>query len=241
MVESIPEGLVYPAGSPSFLSTTDAWQGLINASASSIDIGALYWTLRSDEVANHSSSANGEQIFQSLLKYGRSGKKLRIAQNMPSQNNPNVDTDILAKKGRAEVRSVNFPQLLGSGVLHTKVWVVDGQHVYLGSANMDWRSLTQVKELGLLIENCSCLAQDISKIFQVYWQMGADNARIPDKWPDSMSTKINANSPVKVNYTADHAASVYISVGRDLIDDTVQGRVLTFELLPLCCRAHRHR
>lgn len=33
---------------------------------------------------------------------------------------------------------------LTSGVLHTKFWVVDKRHIYIGSANMDWRSLTQV-------------------------------------------------------------------------------------------------
>lgn len=33
---------------------------------------------------------------------------------------------------------------LTDGVLHTKFWIVDKTHVYLGSANMDWRSLTQV-------------------------------------------------------------------------------------------------
>lgn len=34
---------------------------------------------------------------------------------------------------------------LTSGVLHTKFWIVDKKHVYIGSANMDWRSLTQVQ------------------------------------------------------------------------------------------------
>lgn len=33
---------------------------------------------------------------------------------------------------------------LTGGVLHSKFWVVDGRHIYLGSANMDWRALTQV-------------------------------------------------------------------------------------------------
>lgn len=213
LLESIPEGLEYPEGSPSFMSTYDAWQRLINISTSSIDIGALYWTLRSDEVANHSSSANGEQIFQSLLKYGRTpGRKLRIAQNQPTADSPSTDTIILAKRGAAEVRSVNFPKLIGAGVLHTKVWIVDGQHVYLGSANMDWRSLTQVKELGVLVENCSCLAKDVAKIFNVYWQMGAEDARIPNKWPDNLSTKINIENPVKVNYSVDHAANVFFAV-----------------------------
>lgn len=40
---------------------------------------------------------------------------------------------------------MNFTALMGSGVLHTKLWVVDQKHVYIGSANMDWRSLTEVK------------------------------------------------------------------------------------------------
>lgn len=43
----------------------------------------------------------------------------------------------------ADVRDVNMRDLT-SGVLHTKFWVVDKKHVYIGSANMDWRSLTQV-------------------------------------------------------------------------------------------------
>lgn len=52
-------------------------------------------------------------------------------------------------------------------MLHTKLWIVDRMHVYVGSANMDWRSLTQVKELGLVVLNCSCLANDYAKIFDV--------------------------------------------------------------------------
>lgn len=32
---------------------------------------------------------------------------------------------------------------------------------------MDWRSLSQVKELGLTVLNCSCLANDYAKIFDV--------------------------------------------------------------------------
>lgn len=66
-----------------------------------------------------------------------------------------------------QVRSLNFVGLLGGGVLHTKLWLIDRQHVYVGSANMDWRSLTQVKELGLIALNCSCLATDYAKIFDV--------------------------------------------------------------------------
>lgn len=88
----------------------------------------------------------GEEVFQAILKAGLSGKILvKITQNAPTHSQPNYDTDYLIKRKAAEVRSLNFAQLLGSGVLHTKVWIVDRKHFYVGSANMDWRSLSEVR------------------------------------------------------------------------------------------------
>ena len=43
------------------------------------------------------------------------------------------------------MRNLDFSRWFnGSGVLHTKLWIIDRKHFYVGSANMDWRSLTQV-------------------------------------------------------------------------------------------------
>ena len=47
----------------------------------------------------------------------------------------------------AEVRTLNFKQWFGSGIIHTKMWLIDRQHFYVGSANLDWRSLTQVDKM----------------------------------------------------------------------------------------------
>ena len=47
---------------------------------------------------------------------------------------------------QTKFRSVNFTKLMGAGVLHTKLWIIDHQHFYVGSANMDWRSLTEVSK-----------------------------------------------------------------------------------------------
>lgn len=146
LVESIPEGLVYPPGSPSFISTYDAWKRLITMAKKTVDIGSFYWTLRGADFYNHSSAWQGEDIFKTILKAGtKDGIKIRIAQSAPSSVSPNLDTEILVKRKAAEVRSVDFTKLLGGGVLHTKLWIADGQHMYVGSANNDWRSLTQVQ------------------------------------------------------------------------------------------------
>lgn len=65
-------------------------------------------------------------------------------QTPPSKTFPSLDTIELQKKGLAEVRWLDMERLLGAGILHTKMWLVDGQHFFVGSANQDWRALTQV-------------------------------------------------------------------------------------------------
>ena len=49
----------------------------------------------------------------------------------------------------------------------------------------------KVKEVGVLVKNCPCLADDMAKIWQVYWDLGAPGATVPDSWPDQLSTDIN--------------------------------------------------
>ena len=72
------------------------------------------------------------------------GVKLRIVQNPPDSEFTNEDSLYLAQNKLAEVQSIDFEKLVDAGIMHTKLWVVDGKHFYVGSANMDWRSLTQV-------------------------------------------------------------------------------------------------
>jgi phospholipase D3/4 len=58
----------------------------------------------------------------------------------------------------------------GDGIMHQKIWVFDGQAIYLGSANMDWLSLTQVKEIGVAVERCPELALDITTYYEAWWK-----------------------------------------------------------------------
>ncbi|XP_063826849.1 5'-3' exonuclease PLD3-like isoform X1 [Ostrinia nubilalis] len=199
LVESIPEGHMYPPN-VTHLPTKNAWLNLIDEAQTSIEIASFYWTLRFNEMYPYNSSIEGEQVFQALYAAGSKRKiNLKIAQNWPTKLYPNVDTEYLVKKKAAQVRSLNFSKLLGSGVLHTKFWIVDRTHFYIGSANMDWRSLTQVKELGIVAYNCSCLATDLGKIFDVYWTLGAPDAVVPDEWPEELATDINMEHPINMS------------------------------------------
>lgn len=161
LVETIPEGLAYRPSKVIHASTYDTWQNLLDVAEKSIEIASLYWTLKGSDVYPYPSANKvyilelnigkikiffkGEEILHGLMKAGvHKGIKIRIAQNAPTPENPNLDTEFLVKHKAAEVRSLNFQKLVGGGVLHTKFWIVDRKHVYVGSANMDWRSLTEV-------------------------------------------------------------------------------------------------
>ncbi|XP_063287143.1 5'-3' exonuclease PLD3 [Pelobates fuscus] len=209
LVESIPEGLVYEANATTNPSTFQTWMNLIAVAKTSVDIASFYWTLTNNDTHTEHPSANqGEQVLQELTKLKQRGVSLRVAVNPTNSPTKDKDINVLRASG-ADVRVVDMPRLT-DGILHTKFWVVDNKHFYIGSANMDWRSLTQVKELGSAVYNCSCLAQDLQKIFEVYWALGLPNATIPSQWPANYSTTYNKETPMEVALN-DTTAKVYLS------------------------------
>ncbi|XP_052755253.1 5'-3' exonuclease PLD3-like isoform X3 [Galleria mellonella] len=210
LVESIPEGHMYPPNI-THLATKNVWLDLIDEAQTTIEIASYYWSLRFNEEYPYNSSIEGEQVFQALYAAGsKRNINLKIAQNWPTKLYPNIDTEYLVKKKAAQVRSLNFSKLLGNGLLHTKFWIIDRTHFYIGSANMDWRSLTQVKELGIVAYNCTCLAKDLGKVFDVYWSLGAPDAVVPDSWPAELSTDINMEHPINIT-DGSHNYDVFIT------------------------------
>ncbi|XP_016103969.1 uncharacterized protein [Sinocyclocheilus grahami] len=208
LVESVPEGLSFPSGSPHLPSISDTWTKLLKKANRSVHIGAFYFTLRDSDLGlTEPSSVLGKKVFNQLKQLEPNGVKLKIAVNAPQ---PYIaDTDELVATG-AEVRGVDLQSITG-GILHTKLWVVDKKHMYLGSANMDWRSLTQVKEVGVSVEDCSCLAQDASRIFDVYWDVGAQkNGSLPPFWPGRFSALSSSKYPLAVKFNG-VPARVYLS------------------------------
>ncbi|XP_050784509.1 5'-3' exonuclease PLD3 isoform X2 [Gopherus flavomarginatus] len=151
LVESIPEGMVYEDNSTVNPSTFQAWRSLLGGARNSLDIASFYWTLTNDDTHTQEATADqGEEILAELLQLPQRGVSVRIAVSSPSSKQPLDDLQALEQSGAA-VRKVNMRRLT-DGVLHTKFWIVDKTHIYLGSANMDWRSLTQSSPPALCAE-----------------------------------------------------------------------------------------
>ncbi|XP_023251726.1 uncharacterized protein LOC111646465 isoform X1 [Seriola lalandi dorsalis] len=207
LVESIPVGL-YQSSPLSRRSIADSWLHLLDKANSSVHIAAFYFTLRANDMEfADSSDSQGQKVFEHLKKLESKGVELQIAVNAPQTSTQ--DTAELAATG-AEVREIDLKAVTG-GIVHTKLWVVDQKHFYLGSANMDWRSLSQVKEVGLSVEDCSCLAQDAFRIFGVYWSIGgANNGSLPPYWPARLSALSSSQNPLHLKFNG-VPAEVYLS------------------------------
>uniref|UniRef100_A0A0K0DC18 Phospholipase D domain protein n=1 Tax=Angiostrongylus cantonensis TaxID=6313 RepID=A0A0K0DC18_ANGCA len=140
----------------------------------------------------------GLLIYNTLLKTAQRGVKVKISQTYRDGGYSETANLATESNGNVQVRSLDFTQWYPGGILHTKSWVVDGKHLYVGSANFDWRSLTQIKELGMAVFDCPCLAEDLTKLLQIHWDMGAPGAKIPASWPVAYATSAYHERPTTV-------------------------------------------
>ncbi|CAD5232320.1 unnamed protein product [Bursaphelenchus xylophilus] len=208
LVESLPVGLYEGLKVKRLRSTYESWMELMDSANKSIDIGTMYWSLLVKNTGNNftdndPSAKEGEDVYNKLKEVASKGVKLRIAQDGNRGVFP--ETVDLAKAGLAEVRSLNFTALVGAGILHTKFWIIDDRDLYLGSANHDWRALTQVKEMGVLIRDCPCVAADLKNIFEVYWTLGVPGARVPGIWPADYAVPNNERNPISARVEGENA------------------------------------
>uniref|UniRef100_A0A7E4UQ78 PLD phosphodiesterase domain-containing protein n=1 Tax=Panagrellus redivivus TaxID=6233 RepID=A0A7E4UQ78_PANRE len=172
IVESIPQNLTFNGFIPR--TTTDAWLDLLNNAHSSISIAAYKSSLRGKHVFGNESqrySSEGEAIYKAIKNAGINRKlSLRMVENgLSKDKGDNEDGKSLHKQGALVRRGLNMKKVFGSGTMHSKFIIADNRDFYVGSANLDWRSLNQKMELGVFVTNCPCLAGEMSTIFDSYW------------------------------------------------------------------------
>nr|XP_057919628.1 5'-3' exonuclease PLD3 isoform X2 [Doryrhamphus excisus] len=202
LVESIPSGL-YPSSPLPQQSTATSWLRLLDKADGSVSIAAFYVALRSSQADFAPLDTQGRKVFERLKQLLSKDVKLHMVVNSPQI--ASQDTAELAAAG-ANIKELDLKSLTG-GMVHTKMLVVDQRHLYLGSANMDWRSLSQVKEVGLVVEDCSCLARDASRIFELYARL---NGSLPPYWPARFTALSSSQHPLRVDFNG-VAAQVYLS------------------------------
>ncbi len=186
LVESIPKGLEDLRGTPGVAYTEDVLVRLTSNAKSSIDLTAMYWALLADpgsddekgftpEQLDEMGAGAGRALYEALRAAAQRGVHIRILQG-PGFSSHRQESDALQADfpDRISIHSVEMGKWYGGGgIMHQKVWIFDQRHLYLGSANMDWKSITQVKEMGVVVEDCPDLAADAGRYFEAWWAFAA--------------------------------------------------------------------
>lgn len=186
LVESIPRGLEDLRGTPGVAYTEDVLVALTSRATSSIDLTAMYWALLADsgsedeagftaEQLDKMGAGTGRALYEALRAAARRGVLIRVLQS-PGFGGGTQESDALLKEfpGQISIHLVEMGKWYGGGgIMHQKIWIFDRRHLYLGSANMDWKSIAQVKEMGIAVEDCPQLADDAGKYFEAWWKFAA--------------------------------------------------------------------
>jgi phospholipase D3/4 len=182
LVESIPKGLEDLRGTPGVQYTEDVLVRLTDAATSSIDLTAMYWALLADpgsedergfdaDKLDHMGANHGRALYEALRGAARRGVNIRILES-PGFSGGKQESETLREEfpHRISIHSVRMGDWYGGGgIMHQKIWIFDARHIYLGSANMDWKSIAQVKEMGVAVEDCPDLAADTAKYFEAWF------------------------------------------------------------------------
>lgn len=183
LVESIPTGLEDLRTNGGHY-TENVLPRLVDGAQNTIDLTAMYWTLRPDPArpdemglteARYEAlgATHGSHLFAALAEAARRGVHIRILQSPGFGDAPESEALRQQFPSQVEIRQIEMADWYGSGIMHHKLWIFDRASFYLGSANMDWRALTQVKELGVAVEDAPEIAADVLRFFETWWHLCA--------------------------------------------------------------------
>jgi phosphatidylserine/phosphatidylglycerophosphate/cardiolipin synthase-like enzyme len=137
----------------------------------------------------------GRLLHCALRAAAARGVRIRILQS-PGFSGSKQESDLLRDEYPAAV-SIHQVQMAdwygGGGIMHQKIWVFDQRHIYLGSANMDWKSIMQVKEMGIGVEDCPELAADATSYFEGWWAFSQATPASVEAFDEA--TRINRQVP----------------------------------------------
>ncbi|XP_010906870.1 uncharacterized protein [Elaeis guineensis] len=190
LVQSIPTDMPLLRRVPGVLSTGEVLRWLAGNATRRLDLIAQYWQLLAQpgnpESGDYGYSKSdmerfganeGRDVYKSLENAADRMVNIRILQHSGVYPDYVQESSDLAS-GRPNVQNVTL--LLSdwweSGIVHAKVWISDGKDIYIGSANNDWKSLTQVKEVGVYLVGCPDIAKSLEIYFNNLWRLSSLNS-----------------------------------------------------------------
>jgi phosphatidylserine/phosphatidylglycerophosphate/cardiolipin synthase-like enzyme len=139
--------------------TQAVWLNMINNAKNTLDIGMFY-------IANKKGEAL-EPVLDAIKNAAARGVKVRVLIDSSFYSGSEKSADELSGINNITIAKISFKNS-GGGIMHAKYMISDERDLYTGSANMDWRALDHIHELGIRIKNKK-LAKNFEAIFNYDW------------------------------------------------------------------------
>ena len=168
IVESAPVGTTLD--NPDVRNTHEVWLEMIGRAKRSLDIEQFYISAEPNEPL--------EDILAAVVDAGKRGVAVRILADAGMAKTYPQPVEMLGKQKNIAVRLIDFRKI-SDGTQHAKYFVVDGEEVFLGSQNFDWRALKHIYELGVRIADKRA-AKALGDVFAIDWALaGPSSAGVP--------------------------------------------------------------
>lgn len=167
LVESAP--LETTLDHPQIRNTDVVWIEMIQSATHTLDFGEFY--------ASSQPGSRLESVIAAIEAAGKRGVKVRFLVDHTFSTTYAETIGRLMKIAGLEVRVLDL-ETSTRGVLHAKYFVVDGQEVFFGSQNFDWRSLEHIQELGVRVAQAD-IALAVNDVFTLDWGIAGGEKRDP--------------------------------------------------------------
>lgn len=159
LVESVPSETTL--GIAETRRTAEVWREMIDGARRSLDIETFYFVGKRGSVF--------DSIMEAIVEAARRGVTVRI---LTDESMSATYPRWLAELGAIENVESRVISTFNerSGVLHAKYFVVDGEEIFVGSQNFDWRALEHIHELGVRVRSGE-LAERFERVFAFDWEL----------------------------------------------------------------------
>jgi phosphatidylserine/phosphatidylglycerophosphate/cardiolipin synthase-like enzyme len=163
IVESVP--VETNLDNPEVRDAREVWLEMFRSARKSIDIEQFYISPQQGEPL--------DDVIEAVIAAGNRGVSVRVIVDTRMYKTYPGIPDSLSHLKNIAMRDVDFGKLAG-GVQHAKYFIVDGEQIFLGSQNFDWRALKHIHELGVRIRHKDAV-QIYQDIFELDWKIAATN------------------------------------------------------------------
>jgi phosphatidylserine/phosphatidylglycerophosphate/cardiolipin synthase-like enzyme len=188
----------------------DVWLQMIASARRTIDLSEFYVVDR--------APSRLTPILRALAAAVDRGVRVRLIVDADFARHEHETLEQLEHAGKLQIRRYDLHRVTG-GVQHAKYFIVDGRDAFLGSQNLDWRSLEHIQELGVRVRVPE-LVRPLADIFERDWSRAGTPAATPSAAPAHAPDP--ATDPARAPVAVEGAGVQFVASPRDLLPDRAE-------------------